>query len=79
MKDEIILEERLRAAASHFEAMAAETEPEISIKDVAPEVAALLREAADAYHSEREFRESWERASETFKSLRPRRPPDPVT
>ena len=34
MKDEIILEERLRAAANHFEAMAAETEPEISMKDV---------------------------------------------
>jgi hypothetical protein len=70
MKDEIILEDRLRAAADHFEAMAAQTEPEITMQEVAPELAALLREAADAYQSTREFRESWERVS--FRGMRDR-------
>ena len=45
MKDEIILEDRLRSAADHFERMAAKTEPEITMQEVAPELAALLRES----------------------------------
>jgi hypothetical protein len=59
MKDDVVLEERLRAAADHFERMAAQSEPEMTMRGVAPELAALLREAADAYKSAREYRDSW--------------------
>jgi hypothetical protein len=56
MKDEIILEERLRGAADHFEQMAAGSEPDMAIGDFAPELVSLLRDAADACECANEFR-----------------------
>jgi len=65
MKEDILLEDRLRAAADHIERMAAQSKPEITMQEVAPELVALLREAADAYQSASEFRDSWTRISGT--------------
>ena len=61
MKDEIILEERLRAAADHFEQMAAGSEPDMAIGDFAPELVSLLRDAADACECANELRGSGDR------------------
>ena len=56
LKDEIILEERLRAAADHFEQVAAGSEPEMALGDFAPELVSLLRDAADACERANELR-----------------------
>jgi hypothetical protein len=65
MKDEVIVEERLRAAANHLERLAEGSEPEIAMQELAPELVEYLRDAADSYQRANEFRESWERASVT--------------
>ncbi len=70
VKDEIILEDRLRAAADHLERIADGTESEAAMRDLAPELVELLRDAAEAYQRANEFRESWQRASETFRARR---------
>ena len=60
MKDGIALEERLRAAAAHFEGMASGIEPEIALQDFAPALVELLIDAANAYEEARKFQESWQ-------------------
>lgn len=61
MKQDIVLEDRLRAAADHIERMAARSGPEMTVQELAPEVVVLLREAADGYQSASEYRDSWTR------------------
>ena len=56
VKDEIILEDRLRAAADHLERIADGTESEAAMRDLAPELVELLRDAAEAYQRANEFR-----------------------
>jgi hypothetical protein len=78
MKGETILEQRLRNAADDLERIADGTEPDVRFQELAPELVELLRDAADAYQRANEFRESWEKASETFKVRRASRDSGPV-
>jgi hypothetical protein len=78
LKDDIVMEERLRAAADHLERMAGGFEPEIPGRELAPELVELLREAAEAYQRANEFKESWERVSRISKARRASRSSGPV-
>jgi hypothetical protein len=69
MKDDVILE-RLRTAADHFERMAAGTEPEVAMRELAPELIALLRDAADACEKAKKIQESWEAGDRIFRRIR---------
>jgi len=69
MKDGIALEERLRAAANHFQRMASGSEPEIAFQDFAPELVELLSDAANAYEQARKFQDSWQTNSRSRRGV----------